>query len=581
MLGKFRKALTNPWPLLKMCGLQIAMALLQGVMIGTLLPILRIFLGTEPDVRAAAPWLIINGIALVVFIILNVLSTSTAFVASLGIGAQLRKRIIDHTSKLSPGWFSSGNKTRLARVVTADSAAVGTLAVTFGAQIIQEVFAPAALCAIALFINWQVALPLVISIPILLLMISIDGHRLSYIEEEISAAEGEIAGSAVEFGHAQVVLRAAEKNNRADIHMRELIDTHCRVFQKGLNTSVPSRLACMVIPICAFVIALVIGVSQMLGGVLPPTDAIVLFIIAIRCVQPLGAVVEKSSVLEAMSNQLGRVQEILDVPTLPESSNPITVMENAGIEFRDVSFSYIGDSAPVLQNVSFTCPAGSTTALIGASGAGKTTVTKLIARFFDVYGGSICIGGVDVREYDHTSLLKNIAIIFQDVYLFDGTIEENLRLARPDATKGQLEAAARSARLDEVIARLPDGWQARVGQSGGMLSGGERQRVSIARAILKDAPIVLIDEAVSALDPQNERAICEAIAELVQSPTRTVIIIAHHPATLAVADRVIALENGQITESGSPDELRDAGGFFARLCTQYESARSWHIQKQA
>jgi ATP-binding cassette subfamily B protein len=175
--------------------------------------------------------------------------------------------------------------------------------------------------------------------------------------------------------------------------------------------------------------------------------------------------------------------------------------------------------------------------------------------------------------------LKNIAVIFQDVYLFEGTIEENLRLACPDATKGQLESAARSARLDEVIDRLPDGWRTQVGEGGAKLSGGERQRVSIARAFLKDAPIVLVDEAVSALDPQNERAVCDAIADLSGDPARTVIIIAHHPSILAAADRVIALDNGRVAETGTPEELLRSGGVYANLYKQYERVRGWRINK--
>nr|BFF04738.1 hypothetical protein GCM10020241_64130 [Streptoalloteichus tenebrarius] len=227
--------------------------------------------------------------------------------------------------------------------------------------------------------------------------------------------------------------------------------------------------------------------------------------------------------------------------------------------------------------MSFVCRPGTTTALVGPSGSGKTTVTRLVARFFDVDSGSVRVGGVDVRDLDHATLLGEIAIVFQDVYLFDTTIEENLRLARPDATREELEAAARAARLDEVIERLPDGWDTQVGEGGAQLSGGERQRVSIARAFLKRARIVLLDEAGSALDPENEGAISEAIANLARDPERTVIVIAHRPATLATADFVVALDGGRVMEFGSPVDLLRTGGTFARLHNQYEHARSWHI----
>ncbi|WP_207943631.1 ATP-binding cassette domain-containing protein [Actinomadura sp. KC345] len=227
--------------------------------------------------------------------------------------------------------------------------------------------------------------------------------------------------------------------------------------------------------------------------------------------------------------------------------------------------------------MSFRCPAGSTTALVGPSGSGKATVTRLVARFHDTGSGHVRVGGRDVRDYEHAALLDDIAIVFQDVYLFDTTIEENLRPARPDATRADLDAAAREARLDEVVARLPDDWATRVGEGGAQLSGGERQRVSIARAFLKRARIVLVDEAASALDPESESAIGQAIGRLARDPDRTVVVIAHRPATLAAADHVVALEDGRVTETGRPADLRAGGGTFARLYDQYEHTRSWHI----
>ncbi|MDJ1640039.1 ABC transporter ATP-binding protein [Streptomyces pakalii] len=226
-------------------------------------------------------------------------------------------------------------------------------------------------------------------------------------------------------------------------------------------------------------------------------------------------------------------------------------IDEAEVEFADVTFTYPGGDTPALRNVSLRCPAGSTTALVGPSGSGKTTATRLIARFFDIDSGELRIGGVDVRRLDPTTLLDEIPIVFQDVYLFDDTIEDNLRLARPEATWDELREAATAARLDGVIERLPAGWQTRVGEGGAQLSGGERQRVAIARAMLKRARIVLVDEASSALDPENEAAITRAIANLGADPGRTVIVIAHRPATLEVADLVVSLDGGRVVESGT------------------------------
>ncbi|WP_306471835.1 ABC transporter ATP-binding protein [Streptomyces sp. st140] len=247
----------------------------------------------------------------------------------------------------------------------------------------------------------------------------------------------------------------------------------------------------------------------------------------------------------------------------------------SGAPPSDNSWNSTWGSAP--RHVYLRCPAGSTTALVGPSGSGKTTATRLIARFFDIDSGELRIGGVDVRRLDPTTLLDEIAIVFQDVYLFDDTIEDNLRLARPEATWDELREAATAARLDEVIERLPADWQTRVGEGGAQLSGGERQRVAIARAMLKRARIVLVDEASSALDPENEAAITRAIANLGADPDRTVIVIAHRPATLEAADLVVSLDGGRVVESGTREELLGTGGTFARLSSQYERARHWRI----
>jgi ATP-binding cassette subfamily B protein len=544
-----------------------------------LLPVLRALLKQKPDFEAAMPQLLCGLACLILHIVLVIVSTPAAFAASAEATAKTRRKIMARTSNLPLGWFTPERKSRLARAVTADSAKIGTLSVTIGAQAINAVFGPAALCAVAFLIDWRVAVPLAVGMLILIICLRamMKSEFLRSIGKNLETAAADIARNAVEFGHAQPVLRAAGNTGRADERMRAAIDEHRRTYRHGLNVSIPPYLGSMAVPICAFIVTLIIGARLLFDGSISIAESVVLLILAARYVQPLGSVVDMTAALGEISSSLSRVLDILRASSLPSPGDPVTVMPDAGIEFRDVTFSYSDAGKSALRDVSFSCPPGSTTALVGASGTGKTTVTKLIARFFDVNGGSVRIGGIDVRNYEHEYILSKIAVIFQDVYLFEGTIEENLLLARPDASKGQLVAAARAARLDEVINRLPYGWQTQVGEGGALLSGGERQRVSIARAFLKDASIVLIDEAVSALDPQNERAVCEAITDLADNPERTVIIIAHHPAVLAAADRVVALDGGRVAETGAPDELLQFGGIYAKLYKQYEHARNWRI----
>lgn len=217
----------------------------------------------------------------------------------------------------------------------------------------------------------------------------------------------------------------------------------------------------------------------------------------------------------------------------------------------------------MLDGVSLTVPEGKRVAVVGPSGAGKSTLLQLLARFHDVDAGAVRLGGVDVRDIGTEDLMSRVSVVFQDVYLFDGTIEENVRLGRPDADEADVLAAAEAARLDEVVARLPDGWATRVGEGGAVLSGGERQRVSIARAMLKDAPVVLLDEATSGLDPENEQAVQDGLDRLLAG--RTVVVVAHRLRTVRETDLIAFLDGGRIVEQGTHEELLRRGGRYAQF----------------
>ncbi|TAG08072.1 MAG: ATP-binding cassette domain-containing protein [Oscillatoriales cyanobacterium] len=231
---------------------------------------------------------------------------------------------------------------------------------------------------------------------------------------------------------------------------------------------------------------------------------------------------------------------------------------------------------PVLQNISFTAKQGRVTALVGPSGSGKTTISNLIARFWDVSNGDILIGGVNVKDLKNDTLLSYISIVFQDVYLFNDTILNNIKFGNSNATQEQVEAAAKAARCHEFILELPDGYNTPVGEGGSALSGGEKQRISIARAILKDAPIVLLDEATASIDPENELLIQQAIDSLVQS--KTLIVIAHKLSTIKNADQILVIEGGKIIERGNHGELIKNGNLYSRFWSDRQQARSWKIE---
>lgn len=274
----------------------------------------------------------------------------------------------------------------------------------------------------------------------------------------------------------------------------------------------------------------------------------------------------------AMRTNVGRMNEILDAP-LQTGSEQLT-NQGCDIVFDHVGFAYDSGEA-VLRDVSFTAKQGEVTALVGPSGSGKTTVSRLAARFWDYQKGSITVGGMDVSRIDPEKLMSLYSIVFQDVTLFDNTILENIRLGRKGATDEEVLTAAKLANCEEFAEKLPDKWNTNIGENGCALSGGERQRISIARAFLKDAPIILLDEATASLDVENETAIQEALSRLIKN--KTVLIIAHRMRTVAGADKVVVLKDGIVAEQGRPDELYARNGLYAHMVDLQSASQNWTI----
>ena len=318
--------------------------------------------------------------------------------------------------------------------------------------------------------------------------------------------------------------------------------------------------------------AILTGISLMLSGELDFLYLVGFLFATVRVYDPFSFILQNIAATYNTKLQIDRMRAIMEEPI--QAGSDVCEPNGYDIVFENVSFAY-NDGEGVLSSVSFEAKQGEVTALVGPSGGGKSTATKLAARFWDVNGGKITLGGIDVNSVDPEILLSHYAIVFQDVVLFRDTVMENIRLGRRGASDEEVLEAAKFAQCDEFIQKLPDGYQTLIGENASTLSGGERQRISIARALLKDAPVVLLDEATASLDVENESAVQAALSRLIKN--KTVLVIAHRMRTVAGADKVVVLENGKVVQQGAPDELMAEGGLYKHMVELQQESEAWKL----
>ena len=339
-----------------------------------------------------------------------------------------------------------------------------------------------------------------------------------------------------------------------------------RVFTPlNMTYSMVFRISACMIMLCAGILAV--------GGDLSFANLAVILIASFTIFNPIEVMGQMTTMIRTMDAALDRVERIKQAKKIDENGRDIP-LDSFDIGFEHVSFAYENGN-PILKDVSFSIPQGSMTAIVGPSGGGKTTITRLIARFWDVQEGSITIGGHDVKEFTCDSLLKNMSMVFQNVYLFHDTIENNIKFGCPDATHEQVVEAAKKACCHDFISALPQGYDTVIGEGGSTLSGGEKQRISIARAMLKNAPIVILDEATASVDPENEHLIQQALSALTKG--KTILTIAHRLATIQSADQILVVEDGRIVQRGTHDELMAQGGRYRRFIEIREQAEGWRL----
>ncbi|MDR1132019.1 MAG: ABC transporter ATP-binding protein/permease [Oscillospiraceae bacterium] len=425
-------------------------------------------------------------------------------------------------------------------------------------------------CVLLAVYDWRMALALFAALPVAFGLIFVT-KKLTSIGDRHVRAKLNVAEQMQEYLEGIKVVKAFGLAGEKSAALKNALHTMLKealTFEVIAGTFI--TLAMMVLQVGIGLVTLV-GVTLLTGGTLSPIALMMFLIISVKIYSPIIVILTLLPEFFYMLVSTRRMQ------TLREET-PMTGDENAEladytVELKDVSFAY--NETDVIQNVSLSIPQNSVTALVGPSGSGKTTVSRLIARFWDVRTGEILVGGRNIREIDPERLMRYMSFVFQDVVLFNDTVMNNIRIGRKDAADEDVCAAARLARCDEFIRELAEGYETVIGENGSTLSGGERQRISIARALLKNAPIVLLDEATSSLDPENETQIQAAISELVKG--RTVIVIAHRLRTVLGADKIAVLDNGRLIEEGTGEKLLGQNGLFARLYGIQRESLGWMV----
>ncbi len=510
--------------------------------------------------------------ALVLIAITTYIQYNATFLSTYVESGVRRITLAEKLRKIPLSYFGKKDLSDLTSTIMADCARMETASSHFIPELVGACISTA-LVAVSLFsFDWRMALAALWVLPVSFLIVGCSGSVQKNLNKKQMDLKMACADGIQEGLESMRDLRAY---NTQDDYMKGLdakikaVEKHAIVTELGTAVFVGS--AQMILKLGIGTVALV-GGSLLIKGQLDVLTFFMFLLVVSRIYDPMQVSLQNLAAIIASDVQSSRLDEILS----HEVQEGSTQMNHQGydITFSHVGFSYdTGDV--VLKDVSFTAKQGQVTALIGPSGGGKTTVSRLAARFWDANKGRITVGGMDISTIDPETLMSLYSIVFQDVTLFNNTIMENIRIGKMDATDEEVLAAARLAHCDEFAEKLSDGWHTMIGENGSELSGGERQRISIARAFLKDAPIILLDEATASLDVDNETMIQESLSRLIQD--KTVLIIAHRMRTVAEADQIVVLRDGTVAESGSPAELEQKDGIYANMVKTQLLAGGWNL----
>ena len=509
---------------------------------------------------------------LILMFVLHWFQYASLYLATYKESANRRVSLAETLRRLPLSFFGNRDLSDLTSTMIADCSSLDQMFSHYVPQLFASIYSTLVI-GIAMFLcDWHMALAVLWVVPVAILLTA-GSKKIQDSFGTKNILNKRAVADCIQEGLETI--RDIKACSRQKTYMEKL-EKRLEAMEKG---SIHSELATGVF-VCSAQAFLRLGLATTIltgGALLAAGELSFLYFLgflfaAARLYDPLGLVLQNIAATFNTKLQIERMRSILEQP-MQEGTENFTP-KNYDITFDHVSFAY-KEGEGVLNDVSFTARQGEVTALIGPSGGGKSTACKLAARFWDASSGKVSLGGIDVSGIEPETLLKYYSMVFQDVVLFRDTVMENIRLGRRGATDKEVIAAAKAARCDEFIQKLPQGYQTMIGENGSTLSGGERQRISIARALLKDAPVVLLDEATASLDVENESAVQEALSRLLQG--KTVLVIAHRMRTVAGADHIIVLENGHVTQQGTPKDLIEQNGLYRRMVELQRETSQWKL----
>lgn len=510
-------------------------------------------------------------ITLILIAVTSFLQYNATFLSTYVESGIRRRGLAEKLRKLPLSFFGKKDLADLTNTIMTDCATIETASSHWIPELVGALLSTTIIVISLFFFDWRMALAAVWVMPVAFIVVLLSRKTMKKVQNKTVKYRVECLSGIQE---GLECLRDLKSYNMTDTYMDGL-ETKIRNVEKHAVVAEFTNAAfvCSAQMILKFGIATVAvtGSALLIKGDITVLTFFMFLLVVTRMYEPLQISLQNLSAIINMSKSCERMDEILSHEEQTGTEN----LTNDGydIVFDHVAFSY-EDGEKVLSDVSFTAKQGEVTALIGPSGGGKTTVSRLAARFWDNNSGTITVGGMKVTDAEPEKLLSLYSIVFQDVTLFNNTVMENIRIGKKDATDEEVIAAARLANCEEFVERMPDKWNSMIGENGSELSGGERQRISIARAFLKDAPIILLDEATASLDVDNESLIQESISKLIEN--KTVLIIAHRMRTVAGVDKIVVLKDGEVAEMGSPAQLMKKGGIYKHMCETQLKSEKWN-----